>query len=152
MAKSNRKYITCEQHNPKADLCFEKIEGESETVSGEAYTITELMDRHLNMNVQDGVNRELFFEDTEDFQMPDLSKLSRMDIYDRYAIYGEIQDRARIAQKKIDDYNKTQEEIEKETQAKIAAYEAEQEDFLKWKQSQSTVKSSKKADDPSKKE
>lgn len=126
MSKSKAKYVTCETYNHNDSRCTEDVSKTSQTVKGEAYTIPELFQRHLNRSLDNSIEKAGFYADVEDFSMPDLSKLDSMDIFDRTAVYEEIETRARIAQKKIADYEKDQARIEKEKADKIAEEEAAQ--------------------------
>ena len=125
-AQERPKYVTCETYDHNEERCFEPVIGTSQTVAGEAYTIKELFQRHMNMNFDNGIEKNAFYGDIEDFAMPDLSKLNQMDIFDRQAVYEEIGDRARIALKKIEDHGKEQEQIAAEKAAAEAANEAAQ--------------------------
>lgn len=118
-------YLTADSYDPKHKTCFEECLGESQTIKGESYTIKELMQRHLKMNFPN-VTKEGFYADLEDFDMPDLSKLNTLDLVDRQAVYEEIEARARIARKKIEDHEKEAAQIAKENAAAIANNEAAQ--------------------------
>lgn len=107
-AKKSSKYVSCETYDPKDGRTYEEVGGQGMTIEGEAYTIRELMARHMNMNLPD-VEKEGFFEDTEDFDFPDLSKLKQMDIFDRMDLYGRVEDKMRLAQKKLEAYQKEKE-------------------------------------------
>lgn len=139
MAKKAKQYLTADTYDHTADRCYEDCPGEFQTIQGDAYTIKELFARHQNMSFPNNVAKEGFYGDVEDFAMPDLSKLGGMDIFDRTALYEEIEMRARIAQKQIEDYHKDEATKAAEKAAEIEAVEAAE------KKQQSETKADKPA-------
>lgn len=63
---------------------IEHPEGESMTVPDESMTIREIMRKHVSgMRVKEALFREGFYEDTEDFDSPDFSEISRLDFTEK---------------------------------------------------------------------
>lgn len=97
----------------------ETLSDEQMTVSGDAYTIRELMARYAN-GQRVGVEREAIYEDTEDFDFPDVSKLRQMDLYDRTSLFEEVEEKMRVARDAIKAYQEAQASSEPESEPKDA--------------------------------
>ena len=100
MAKKG-KHITVDQYDPNADYNFEKVSGESMTEPDQAYTVAELMARHVWPS---DLERPVHWgeEDEQDFDMPDMSKIAGLDLHDKLELFRDLEDRAKAAQDAID--------------------------------------------------
>lgn len=83
----------------------EYVSNERKTVAGESYTIAELYARHTN-NHNPLTEGNVFFEDTEDFESVDLSKLKGMDLVDRQQLYEQVTEKAQSALQKLEEHKK----------------------------------------------
>lgn len=99
MAKSG-KWISQLTYNPPAEIRYEYNTGEVVVVEGDAMTIQELFARHVNGH-NPGLEREVYYEDTEDFNFPDLSKINQMDLFERSELFAEVEARAKAAREAV---------------------------------------------------
>lgn len=127
-----KKYVTCETFDSKDSKHYETVEGKSETILGDTFTIQELFERYTKQGIDPSLIREGFWDDTEDFDLPDFSKLHTLDITERYAIYEEIEGQAQIARAKIEDFEKAQAEKEKTKAELLEAFEKDGKEFEEW--------------------
>ncbi|AJK28240.1 hypothetical protein [Eel River basin pequenovirus] len=102
------KYVSIVTYNPSDEVRYEKHSDEKLTVAGESYTIPELYARHVNKH-NPMLGSEVFYEDTEDFESIDLSKLKNMDLFERQELYSQVTEKAQSALKKIEEYEKERE-------------------------------------------
>ena len=130
MANKKGKYASIATYNPSDSVRYEHISDTQVTVAGESYTIAELYARHTNRH-DPMIGREVFFEDTEDFESIDLSKLKGMDLFERQELYERVTDKAKLALEKIENHRKeleakeTQKSDETKGEAKKEAPKAE---------------------------
>jgi hypothetical protein len=103
--KIQKRFISIVDYDHCAEHCTETIDEPSMTVAGESYTIQELMARHQNMN-DPGVDHEVYWEDTDDFDMPDIGKLRKLDIFEQHELLAQVQEKAKAAQLKIEAYQR----------------------------------------------
>lgn len=131
MASKKSKYASIVTYEPSDEVRFEKLSDKRLTVEGETYTIQELFARNANKH---NPSREsnVYYEDTEDFDSFDFSKLRSMDLFDRHELYTTVQEKARSAREKIEEHlkeieaKKTQESAERSVEAKSEAPKAEE--------------------------
>lgn len=108
--KITLKLTTVANYEPNPDTRLEKNDKDDiQVVVGEAYTVQELFHRHLSRNHPE-IERMTFYEDTIDFDMPDISKLRQMDLFERSELFEEIQNRASDALKQVEKLRKEEEE------------------------------------------
>ena len=98
-----RKYITPAEYDGTHERCFEYVDGVSQTVPGEAFSVGELFERQVDLAGM-RLERDVHFEDTEDFDFPDLSRLGSMDIFDRKELLDQAIATIEDAQAKLDEY------------------------------------------------
>ena len=111
MTKKPAKFIGTLGYERPESIRFEYNSGEVVTVEGEALTIQEIFERNLN-NHDPLVARLTYYEETEDFDFPDLSKVAKLDLFEQAQLYREVETKASEARKAIEEHRRKQEKEE----------------------------------------
>lgn len=103
-----RKYISSETYSHDEERCYEHPTGVSQTVAGESYTVKELFDRYAAGQVV-GIQRESYYEDTQDFDAIDFQALRYADPFEKQELLEEVQAKAKRASDAIQKWKEEQE-------------------------------------------
>lgn len=94
---------------------FEENIGDSKTVQGESHTITDLLTKHA-AGMLPNVERNTYFEDTEDYDAIDLGKLAQLDLTEQDEIVEDNKYKIALLKTKGEQLQKIQREsLEKQT-------------------------------------
>lgn len=114
------KYISTETYNSEAPYVFEVIRAKSMTIQGESYTIEELFER-FKTGALAGIERPVYFEDTQEFDSIDFQRLKYADPFEKQTMLLEVKEKADKAIKAIEEYKRLeqkQEDAEEKTSSK----------------------------------
>lgn len=106
-------YIRGRYDKVKLPKDYTTIEGESQTIPGETYSIRELLIKHTQGILPPGIDREPIYSENQNFDSPDLQKIDRLDIVEK----KEIQQQQTDIISQINEQTKKQHERKKNEKA-----------------------------------